>query len=308
MKEKEDGIVQEIIIGILLFIIIALVLNTLALYDVLFTQSIIPVISLLVTALASIAAAISANAASKSATLSEKIMSQDRKKFIESKRPKFIVIPKAYSIKFDTFIEEPVHEINWHDNYERLTDEYYKKEAFIEIANVGNGFAKDINISWTLNDFKDVVNDYVEVLTKNKYRGPLQHKRYDNISVDFGSYILNGEELFYVQYNNNFCSGLDDINYQNLKSVNFVVADIYPKTLEIQLPIAMITFINLVFSDRSWANFFKKSPEMRMKISYKDINDLSYEEIFNLNFIEVKQLFTNNNLDEGRFIIQGNKI
>lgn len=306
--KKTDTDFEKIIIGILIFIIISLILNTLAINEVIFTNSTIPIISLLVTASASIAAAISAYSASRSATISEKMMLQDREKFLESKKPKFIIIPKSYFIKFDTFIEEPVHEINWHDNYERQTDEYYKKEAFIEIANVGNGFAKDINITWELKDFENVVNQYIGILMKNKYRGPLQHKRYSEISLDFGNYFRGGTNLFLVGYNHDFYAGIDEIEYKNLKSINYVVADIYPKMIQIQLPVAIVTFINLVFSDRSWAHYYKQSPEIRFKISYKDINDISYEEFFSVNFIEVRHFFSNGNIDEGQFTIQGNNI
>lgn len=271
-----------------------------------FKQSFIPILSLLVTTFAAIAAAISANAASKSATISEKILVQDREKYIESKKPKFIVLKKEFSLEFDTNILEVVHEINWHDKYERQTEEHYKKEAFIEIANVGNGFAKEITITWDLNDFEEKVQHFVESLKKYKYGGNLQHKRFDEISVYFGKYS-NNEKLFLVQYSHENFAGIDEVDYKNLKPVNYVVADIYPEKLEVQIPLAIVTYINLIFSDRSWAHYLNSLPQIEMKITYKDINDLLYEDNFYLSFSNIKQLFSNTNIDKGTFVVQGNK-
>lgn len=295
-----------VIIFTLLLIIFALILNTLTLDDGLLKESFISIISLLVTTLAAIAAAISASAASKSATISENILIQDREKFIDSKRPSFIVLKKEFSLEFDTNILEVVHEINWHDKYKRQTKEYYTKEAFIEIANVGNGFAKDITVTWELNDFEEKVHNYIQSLQKFKYNGVLQHKRYDHINLSFGKYAST-ENLFLVRYNHEAFSGIDDVKYKNLKAVNYEVADIYPEKIDVQIPLAIVTYINLIFSDRSWAHFLNSLPLIEMKITYKDINDISYEDRFYIYFSNIKHIFSNTNIEIGKFVIQGNK-
>lgn len=238
-------------------------------------QLLVTIIGTTGTVAAAIAAAKSAMIAEESTKITKETLNRQIEKDSKNIKPILMIVQKEFTIDFSKVgkVETlPIHTFNWDTNELSILGSQGSDKVTIELINLGNGFAKDIKITW------DITNLEAAMTAINKSKLDRWYKEMD-IEKKIGrerEYI----ELKFIKSEEEKSNIPHQYYLKSYEPEEFIYIAGNQGKVDISIPKAFISLMNLFNAmDYNLINIKEDNfPIIQMDVEYLDVMGEEYKD------------------------------